>query len=105
LPANTNQALSIIRPIHEKLNSCYLSWILRSARISDEINILKVGVAQYNISLLQVGNLQIPMPSLEIQRDIVAKIEAERQLVDGCRELIIIYEEKIKRVVDGVWGE
>jgi hypothetical protein len=24
--------------------------------------------------------------------------------VDGCRELVVRYEKKIKTVVDGVWG-
>jgi type I restriction enzyme S subunit len=105
LPANTNQALSIIRSNNNVLYSYYLVNILKSTKIIDEINSLKVGVAQYNISLAQIGNLQIPLPPLEVQKEIVAKIEAERKIVDGCRELIVNYEEKIKRVVDGVWGE
>ncbi len=50
-------------------------------------------------------NIEIPLPPLEIQQEIVAKIEAERKAVDGCRELIKIYEEKIKRVIDRVWEE
>jgi hypothetical protein len=29
----------------------------------------------------------------------------DQQVIDGCRELIVKYEEKIKRVVDGVWEE
>jgi type I restriction enzyme M protein len=41
----------------------------------------------------------------EIQQEIIAKIEAERKVIDGCRELIKTYEEKIKRVIDKVWGE
>ncbi len=47
----------------------------------------------------------IAKPPLEIQREIVAKIEVERKAVDGCRELIAIYEAKIKRVIDKVWNE
>jgi len=42
---------------------------------------------------------------LEDQQEIVAEIEAECKVIDGCRELIKTYEEKIKRVIDRVWGE
>ncbi len=49
--------------------------------------------------------LSIPLPPLEIQQEIVAIIEAERKVIEGCRELIKTYEEKIKRVIDKVWEE
>jgi restriction endonuclease S subunit len=52
-----------------------------------------------------VLDFEIPFPPLEIQQEIVAKIEAEQKVIDGCRELMVKYEEKIKNVVDGVWGE
>jgi type I restriction enzyme M protein len=55
-----------------------------------------------NISFIK--SLEISLPSLEIQKEIVTKIEDERKIIDGCRELMVRYEEKIKRVVDGVWG-
>jgi type I restriction enzyme M protein len=51
-----------------------------------------------------VADLEIPLPPIDIQREIVAKIEAERKAVDGCRELMVRYEGKIKKVVDGIWG-
>jgi len=50
-----------------------------------------------------VANYQIPLPPLEIQREIVGRIEAERQIVEGNRELIQIYEAKIKQVIARVW--
>jgi hypothetical protein len=34
------------------------------------------------------------MPSLNVQREIADNIEAERKVVDSCRELVIRYEEK-----------
>lgn len=39
---------------------------------------------------------------LEIQREIVARIETERAIVHGRRELIRLYEEKIKKVIERV---
>ena len=43
---------------------------------------------------------EIPLPPLEIQREIVARIEKERAIVEGNRELIRIYEEKVKKVIE-----
>jgi len=52
-----------------------------------------------------IENFKIPLPALEIQRAIVAEIEAEQKSVDGCRELITLYEGKIKAVIERVWGD
>jgi type I restriction enzyme M protein len=41
--------------------------------------------------------------ALDVQREIVARIECERAIVEGNRELIKIYEAKIKNVVERVW--
>jgi hypothetical protein len=37
--------------------------------------------------------------TLHIQREIIARIETERAIVHGNRELIRIYEEKVKKVI------
>lgn len=47
---------------------------------------------------------KIPLPPLEIQQEIVARIEEEKTYIDGCKKLIEMYQEKIKKVIDGVIG-
>jgi len=39
-----------------------------------------------------------------IQQQIVSEIEAEREIVEANRRLIEIYEAKIKKVIQRVWG-
>ncbi len=51
-----------------------------------------------------VKKIHIPLPSLEIQEQIVARIEAEQRLVDATKELIAIYEGKVKERIEEVWG-
>jgi len=76
LPANTNQALAIIRLKENiKFTINYLYLILQDNIIQDQIESLKVGVAQPNLSLTQIGNFKIPLPPLEIQEQIVKEIE------------------------------
>lgn len=101
LPANTNQALAIITP-KDVLDSKYLTQVLRSNLIFDKIDGLKVGVAQYNISLAQVSDFDIPLPSLEIQKQIVAKIEEEQKIVEANKKLIKIVEHKISGIITEV---
>jgi type I restriction enzyme M protein len=65
----------------------------------------KTGVAQYNLSLQQVGELTLPLPPLATQQAIVAEIEAEQALVAANRELISRFEKKIQDTLARVWGE
>jgi type I restriction enzyme M protein len=104
LPANTNQALAIISPKKE-LDPKYLEQVLRSDLIQNQIFGLKVGVAQSNLSLAQVSNFEIPLPSLVIQKQIVEKIEAERTLVESAKKLIEIYDQKTKEAIAKLWSE
>lgn len=60
------------------------------------------GLTKY-LTLGMITSIEIPLPPLEIQREIVARIKTERAIVHGNRELIRIYEEKIKKVIEKVW--
>ena len=81
LPANTNQALAIIR-LKEKayLQRKYLFYVLKSELIQNSLATLKVGVAQYNISLQQISNMKIPVPPLPLQQKIVSILEQAENL-------------------------
>ena len=59
------------------------------------------GQPQFNGNALKQISLYVP--PLEIQREIVARIESERRVVEGNRELIRLYEEKVKKVIERVW--
>jgi len=58
-----------------------------------------------SISKKDIENIVIPLPPIEVQREIVTEIEAEKKAIDGCRELIALYEGKIKTVIERVWGD
>ena len=52
-----------------------------------------------------VRGYEIPLPPLDVQRRIVAELEAERKLVESNRELIARMEAKVKAKLAEVWGE
>ncbi|MDR3131039.1 MAG: restriction endonuclease subunit S [Treponema sp.] len=62
-------------------------------------------IGQSNINAKNLMAYTIPLPPLAIQREIAASIEAERKIIEGCRELSAKYKAKIKKLVDGAWGE
>lgn len=78
--------------------------ICSESAVNQMVNNMEKG-AYPSINSSDVENLSIPLPPIEVQRDIVTKIEFERSVIDGCRELIKTYEDKIKRVIDKVWEE
>lgn len=77
--ANINQAIVKIRP-SASFDSDYLSIFLNSRYGKFQINRLANGAVQLNVNFSEVGDIQVVIPSLEIQRSLVAEIEAARQI-------------------------
>jgi len=98
----TNQAVCGILPNKELVPE----FLFQALKDQKEIMVQQAGGgAQPNISQGVVRNLEIPLPSLAIQKKIVEKIEAERALVESSKKLIEIYEQKTKEVVAKLWEE
>jgi type I restriction enzyme S subunit len=81
----------------------YLANVLMSKSIQAEIEKLSTGSTVKGILARYFREIEIPLPPLEIQREIVARIERERAIVAGNRELIQLYEAKVKKVIEKVW--
>ena len=69
LPGNTNQALAIIRLSDDSgISQKYLISALDSPEVFEQCRTKKRGVAQINLSLQDVGNIEIPIPNLDDQK-------------------------------------
>lgn len=76
VPANTNQALAIIRlSENSNVTSDFLAKYFVSDLITKEIEKLRGGVAQQNISLNQLNNLLISFPPIAEQHRIVSILD------------------------------
>ena len=62
LPANTNQALAIIRIANEYIYLPYIKLILTSPIVKKQFEKKKQGVAQLNLSLKDINEIVIPLP-------------------------------------------
>ena len=67
LPANTNQALSIIRITDENVYLPYIKLILTSPIVKKQFEKKKQGVAQLNLSLKDINEIVIPLPDKKKQ--------------------------------------
>lgn len=81
LPANTNQALAIIR-LHKGVNRKYIFYILKSNYMSFYINQSAKSSAQPNLNLQQLNNFLIPLPPNAEQERIVAILDKFDALVN-----------------------
>ena len=64
-----------------------------------------VGVTMMNLNQDILSAIQIPLPPIKTQQQIVAEIEAEQALVAANRELIERFEKKIQAAIARIWGE
>jgi len=75
LPANTNQALALIRGYEEYATPSFLLYSLRS-EVLNETKSKSRGGALQNISLTDIKNTKIPLPPLSEQKRIVTMLDA-----------------------------
>ena len=76
IPANTNQALSIVRVNPSKVNRLFLYYWLQSGHIVNQVWSIQTVGAQPNLSLVQVGDFSVPLPSIEEQNQITYQLIA-----------------------------
>ncbi len=66
---------------------------------------LMTGGGQPQFNGNAIIKIKFPLPPIEIQKQIVAKIEKEQEIVNANKQLIEIFEQKIKDRIAKVWGE
>ena len=86
------RGLAAIRPTKNRLLTSYAFYILRS--MEAEI-IGNTGATFASINKGDIRKLQIPLPPLEVQKEIVAEIEGYQKVIDGARAVVDNYRPQI----------
>ena len=79
--------------IKENIDVSYLVWVLQ-----DQVQKFKnssQGSTIQGVTKKQLSELQIPLPPLEVQRELVAEIESYQQVIDGTRQIVASYRPRI----------
>ncbi|RGF66165.1 restriction endonuclease subunit S [Ruminococcus sp. AF34-12] len=101
VPANTNQAVAIIRIVPEQANYLYVYYYLNQKNIVTWINSLSGQSAQPNINLKQIGEIEIPLPDRIIQDTIVEMLSA----IDSRIELNTAINENLEQQAQAIYAQ
>jgi type I restriction enzyme M protein len=86
------RGLAAIRPVEGRLLTSYAFYVLRS--LEAEI-IGDIGAAFASINRGDIEKIQIPLPPLEVQKEIVAEIEGYQKVINGARAVLDHYRPHI----------
>ncbi|KAA3648586.1 MAG: restriction endonuclease subunit M/S [Bacteroidetes bacterium] len=95
--------VGLIKP-QGKAEQKFILYYLQSQNAQTYVANVSAGGAQSFVSLKNLRAFPIPLPDAETQLQIVAQIEKEQALVNANKQLIEIFEQKIKDRIAKVWG-
>jgi type I restriction enzyme M protein len=101
-PTALNQDLTAIIVDEVNANKKYIYFFLLS--IADKIKNDGHGATVKGVTRDYVKDIKVPLPSIAEQIEITKRIESEQQLVSANKQLIAIFEQKIKDKINEVWG-
>jgi type I restriction enzyme M protein len=89
-----------------KIGGEYLNYCLNTQEAKEFCQRVKTdGINQSNINAKTLATFRIPLPPIYIQQKIVSQIQKEQALANANKELVEIFEQKIKDRIAKVWGE
>lgn len=83
----------------------FILYYLQSQNAQSYVEQVSTGGAQAFVSLRNLRGFPIPLPDPETQHQIVVQIEREQELINANKQLIEIFEQKIKDRIAKVWGD
>jgi type I restriction enzyme M protein len=79
-----NNHAHVVRPIKEKLIDVYLVSVLNQMDLSLYIT----GVTVPKLNQEKLRSIEIPLPPLEVQKEIVEQIEVKQKAIEGAKQVI-----------------
>jgi len=110
LPANTNQAVALIRLGPDSpIKATYLLALFRAGYFNDVFKKLGAGAAQQNLSLAQIGDLQIPIITVESQAVFIDSVNKVLSIKSAFtknkdKEVALYLELQGKMLYREIWG-
>ncbi|MGI9558740.1 MAG: N-6 DNA methylase [Thermodesulfobacteriota bacterium] len=92
-----NNHAHVIKPIRDKILDVYLVNVLNFMDLTSFIT----GVTVPKLNQANLLNIQIPLPPIEVQQEIVAELDGYQKIIDGCRQVVENYKPTID--IDPSW--
>lgn len=102
--ATCNQSLVAITPNDDKvLISEFLYYYLKS--LYKYIRGITGDSQRSGLNMSIIREIEVRIPSINIQKEIVSKIRTEETIVENCKKLIELHQEKINTKIQSIWGD
>ncbi|MHB8280216.1 MAG: N-6 DNA methylase, partial [Candidatus Humimicrobiaceae bacterium] len=92
----------VFRANNKTIPEWIYSFIANTRFIDEGKNHMSGSAGQRRLNIDFVLKYKIPVPSLEIQKQIVAEAEKEQEIIKANKQLIEIYEQKIQSVLEEI---
>jgi restriction endonuclease S subunit len=100
-----NQRIGKLLYKNDSILPKFLYYVLLLPTVKEKIKQTATGALIKHTSPSRILELKIPKPSKDVQLNVVSQLENEESLVNANKELIAIYELKIKNEIDKLWAE
>lgn len=101
VPATCNQSLVAIYPDKSKLLPEFLYWQLKGSY--REIRSINGEDQRAGLNMPIIRSIEIAVPPIEIQQELVDSFEREKEMISGLRELQSLYVQKTNEFTQGIW--
>jgi type I restriction enzyme M protein len=86
------------------INEDFFYYVLSSQFVYTQFKNSATGGVVNNLNIDLVANCSIPLPSIDVQKQIATKLEVERKNIEGVESILINYTNKINNRMNSVWG-
>lgn len=90
--------IAILRPNPDIVNPSYLYYIMSSKSFYNKADVVAIGAAQRTISLTSLRNLEINLPTIDIQNRIAEILSRYDSLIENFQKQIKLLEESAQRL-------
>ena len=97
----TSVDVAILELDKSKLIPNYFIFLTQSVGYQNEINRYLTGASRQRISKGNLKKIEIPLPPIEVQQQIVDELEGYQRIIDGCRQVVENYKPTID--IDPSW--
>jgi len=95
-----------MRVFEDKVYPDFVSWFINSALGRQQVNAISRQIMQNNINSEEIRRLQIPLPPLDVQREIMRRVEEGRKQIrkeqEAIERLTKDTKEKVERMISGL---
>lgn len=98
--------MGVIRPKQEYVHPKYLNAVLNSNAAKEFfISNSRTTTNISNLSFNTLSDFSFPLPPIEVQQQIVDELDGYQKIIEGSRQVIDNYTQKIKNRINKIWGD